>query len=90
MASERYVAINDHWINDQGRYVKQGEIRELSKDEASAIRHMVLVPRGLREGSKELKDFVASEHNKDEIAMRKKRSGSNSQKIQVQVPGEVV
>lgn len=87
MANERYVAINNHWINDQGRYVKQGDIRELSKDEACAIRHMIKIPQGVREGSKELNDFVESEHNKDEIAMRKKRSAPVLQKVQVQVPG---
>lgn len=88
MALERYVAINDHWINDQGRYVKLGEVRQLSKDEAGAIRHMVKIPQGLREGSEELKAFVESEHNRDEIAMRRKRAGQSVQpKIQVQVPG---
>jgi hypothetical protein len=86
MALEKYVAINEHWINDQGRFVKQGEVRELSKDEAGAIRHMVRLPQGLREGSKELNAFVESEHNKDENAMRRKRAEGNRPKIQVQVP----
>jgi hypothetical protein len=86
MALERYVAINDHWINDQGRFVKQGDIRELSKDEAGAIRHMVKLPQGLREGSKELKAFVDSEHNRDETTMRKRRAEGNRPRIQVQVP----
>jgi len=87
MASERYVAINDHWINDQGRYVKQGEVRELSRDEAGAIRHMVKIPQGVREGSKELSSFVESEHNRDEIKMRQLRT--RNQSIHVQVPDNI-
>ena len=86
MALERYVAINDHWINDQGRYVKLGEVRSLSKDEAGAIRHMIKIPQGLREDSKELTNFVESEHQKDEAEMRRKRTGV-VRPVQVQVPG---
>lgn len=88
MATERYVAINDHHINDTAEFIKKGTTREFGKDGTGGNPHFTKIPQGIREG-KELNKFVDEKNKEYSAALRKKMQGRANGKISVAVPENI-
>ena len=85
--ADRYVAINDHWINDTREFIRQGEVREFGKDGTGGNPHFVKIPQGIRD-DRDINSFVQSESSRY-AAERREREMKYKRKISVQVPAEI-